>query len=389
MKTKNISILGSTGSIGRSTLDVITKHPGFFNVIALAAFSNVDLLAEQCRKFQPKYLCLVDSSKKEELETKLDSYSGTFLYGEDELVKLAKLEENDIVVNAVVGSAGLLASLATVENGIDLALANKESLVTGGPLFEKILKKTGAKILPIDSEHSALWQALTAGKSEEVKRLIITASGGPFRTMPIEEFKSITPEKALDHPTWKMGPKISIDSATLANKGLEVIEAVTLFKIPVDKVSVVVHPQSIIHSMVEFIDSSIIAQLSNPDMRLPITYALFWPHRVESDYGSLDINKSINITMEPPDMDKFRALKVAFDVARTGGTAPAVFNAVNEVAVDAFLKKKIKFTDITDTIEEVVETFEVDSDPELDDILKADKLARKMAFKIVEKLHVN
>ena len=207
--------------------------------------------------------------------------------------------------------------------------------------------------------------------------------------MPIEEFKSITPEKALDHPTWKMGQKISIDSATLANKGLEVIEAVTLFKIPVEKVSVVVHPQSIIHSMVEFIDSSIIAQLSNPDMRLPITYALFWPNRVESDYGSFDINQNINITMEPPDISKFRALRIAFDVARTGGTAPAVFNAVNEVAVNAFLKKKIKFTDITDTIEKVVETFEVDSDPELEDILNADKLAREMAIKIVEKLHVN
>ncbi len=389
MKTKNISLLGSTGSIGRSTLDVITKHPGAFDIVSLAAFSNVELLVEQCHKFQPKYVCLVDSNKKDELKSKLKNYPGELLFGEKELVNLAKLNDNDMVVNAVVGAAGLLASLACVENGIDLALANKESLVTGGPLFEKILKKTGAKILPIDSEHSALWQALTAGKPDEVKRLIITASGGPFRTLPIDEFKSITPEKALDHPTWKMGPKISIDSATLANKGLEVIEAVALFKIPVEKISVVVHPQSIIHSMVEFNDSSIIAQLSSPDMRLPITYALFWPNRVDSDYGSLDINQSINITMEPPDMNKFKALKVAFDVARKGGTAPAVFNAVNEVAVDAFLNKKIKFTDITDTIEEIVETFEVDSDPELEDILNADQLARKMALKIVERLHVN
>jgi len=389
MKIKNVSILGSTGSIGRSTLDVITKHPGAFNVIALAAFSNVELLAEQCHKFQPKYICLVDSTKKDELEAKLKDFTGEFIYGEDELVNLAKLDENDMVVNAVVGSAGLLASLATVQKGTDLALANKESLVTGGPLFDKILMKTGAKILPIDSEHSALWQALAAGKPEEIKRLIITASGGPFRTMPKEEFKSITVEKALDHPTWKMGPKITIDSATLANKGLEVIEAVTLFNIPADRVSVVVHPQSIIHSMVEYIDSSIIAQLSKPDMRLPITYALFWPKRVESDYGALDIKHNINITMEPPDMEKFRALKIAFDVARTGGTAPAVFNAVNEIAVDAFLKKKIKFTDITDTLERVIDTFEVDSDPELEDILGADKLAREKALNLVEKLHVS
>lgn len=388
MKTKNISILGSTGSIGRSTLDVIVKHPGSFNIIALAAFSNVGLLAEQCHKFQPKYICLVNSAHKEELVRNLKDYKGRILYGEDELVNLAKLEENDLVVNAIVGSAGLLASLAAVKNGIDLALANKESLVTGGPLFEKILKKTGAKILPIDSEHSALWQALTAGKPEEIKRLIITASGGPFRTLPVEEFKSITPEKALDHPTWKMGPKITIDSATLANKGLEVIEAVNLFKIPVEKVSVVIHPQSIIHSMVEYIDSSIIAQLSHPDMRLPITYALFWPDRVESDYGSLDITQSFNMTMEPPDMNKFRTLKIAFSVACTGGTAPAVFNAANEVAVDAFLKKRIKFTDITDTIEKVVDTFKVNPDPELEDILNADQMARVMALRIVENLHV-
>ncbi|MFH2048849.1 MAG: 1-deoxy-D-xylulose-5-phosphate reductoisomerase [bacterium] len=388
MKTKNISILGSTGSIGRSTLDVITKHPGAFNVIALAAFSNVELLAEQCHKFQPRYACLVDSDKKGQLESKLKDFQGELLYGEGELVNLAKLEENDLVVNAVVGSAGLLASLEAVKNGIDLALANKESLVTGGPLFNKILKKTGAKILPIDSEHSAIWQALAAGKPDEIKRLIITASGGPFRTMPQEEFGSITPEKALDHPTWKMGPKITIDSATLANKGLEVIEAVNLFNIPVEKVSVVVHPQSIIHSMVEFIDSSIIAQLSKPDMRLPITYALFWPDRVKSDYGSLDITQSFNMTMEPPDMNKFKALKISFEVARIGGTAPAVFNAANEIAVDAFLKKRIKFTDITDTIEKVVDTFEVNPDPELEDILKADHLARAMAYKIVENLHV-
>ncbi len=388
MKTKNISILGSTGSIGRSTLDVITKHPGAFDVIALAAFSNVELLAEQCHKFQPQYACLVDSDKKGQLESKLKDFQGKLLYGEEELVNLAKIEEIDLVVNAVVGSAGLLASLEAVKNGIDLALANKESLVTGGPLFNKILKKTGAKILPIDSEHSAIWQALSAGKPDEIKRLIITASGGPFRTLPQEEFGSITPEKALDHPTWKMGPKITIDSATLANKGLEVIEAVNLFNIPVEKVSVVVHPQSIIHSMVEFIDSSIIAQLSKPDMRLPITYALFWPNRVESDYGSLDITQCFNMTLEQPDMNKFKALKIAFEVARIGGTAPAVFNAANEIAVDAFLKKRIKFTDITETIEKVVDTFEINTDPELEDILKADQLARTMACKIVENLHV-
>ena len=383
MTPKKLVILGSTGSIGRSCLDVVHAHPGRFVVRALAAFSNVDLLVQQYKTEKPDYVCIVDSSKESELRSRLEGEAVEILVGEKELVKLAALDDVDVVVNAVVGAAGLRASLETVKAGRDLALANKESLVCGGPLFSPLLKKTGAKILPIDSEHSAIWQALACGKEKEVKRIIITASGGPFRDLPFEKFSEITTEQALNHPTWKMGPKITIDSATLANKGLEVIEAVVLFSVPTEKVKVVIHPQSIIHSMVEYIDSSVMAQLSKPDMRLPITYALFWPERVESDFGEIDFDELGQLTFEKPDVRKFRALKIAFEVAETGGTAPAIFNAANEVAVEAFLQKAVKFTGITDIIEGVVEKLDVVSEPDLNDILESDRKARQAAKNIV------
>ncbi|MBU8932703.1 MAG: 1-deoxy-D-xylulose-5-phosphate reductoisomerase [candidate division Zixibacteria bacterium] len=384
MNARKISILGSTGSIGRSTLDVVTAHPGKFDVVVLAAYSNTELLADQCRRFRPRYACLVDSSKINELRSRLGDLKVELLAGKEELVKLAGLDEIDLVVNAVVGAAGLLASLEALKKGKPLALANKESLVAGGPLFPEIIKKSGGKILPIDSEHSALWQSLTAGKKDEVRRLIITASGGPFRHLAADKFDAITPARALDHPTWKMGPKISIDSATLANKGLEVIEAVALFDMPVEKVSVVIHPESIVHSMVEYIDSSIIAQLSSPDMRLPITYAMFWPDRMPSEFGRLEIEQLSGLTFEPPDLQKFGALRLAFEVAKKGGTAPAVFNAANEVAVESFLSNSIKFTEITDIIDRAVETIDLVSRPELEDILEADRWARELAHQIVE-----
>ena len=378
-EVRKIVLLGSTGSIGKSTLDVVTDHPGSFDVIALAAYSNVDLLVEQFHAFQPKYLCLVNPDNAPRLREALKDHSVELLFGEEELVHLAGLSEADIVVNAVVGAAGLLASLETVRQGGTLALANKESLVTGGPLFPELVKKSGAKILPIDSEHSALWQALTAGKPSEIRRLIITASGGPFRNLPADQFAAITPAQALNHPTWKMGPKITIDSATLANKGLEVIEAVALFSVPVEQVSVVVHPQSIIHSMVEYVDSSVIAQLSSPDMRLPITYALFWPDRAESKFGALDFSSLSGLTFEEPDLQRFGALRLAFDAARTGGTAPAVFNAANEIAVEAFLNEKITFPEITDTIEKTLNAVSIVSMPQLDDIIEADRTGRAVA----------
>lgn len=385
MVPKNLLILGSTGSIGRSTLDVVDAHPGEFVIRGLAAYSNVELLVEQYRKYKPEALCLVDESKAEHLKNALKNEKVTLLFGEDELVRFASFYYVDIVVNAVVGAAGLRVSLQTVEEGRTLAVANKESLVCGGPLFPEIIKKTKAKILPIDSEHSAIWQAAMCGKEDELKKIILTASGGPFRTLPKEEFASITKEQALNHPTWNMGNKITIDSATLANKGLEVMEAVVLFNVPASKIEVVIHPQSIIHSMVEFIDSSVIAQLSNPDMRLPISYALFWPKRVQSDFGAVDFSRIKDLTFEKPDFEKFKALTLAFDCAEKGGTAPAIYNAANEIAVDAFLKEQIRFTEITDIVDESLEKLNIVSRPNILDILEADKETRAFAKDLIGK----
>ena len=279
-----------------------------------------------------------------------------------------------------------MASIETRKRKRTLALANNESLVTGGPLFPTLLEKSGARIVPIDSEHSAIFQALESKNMTEVKSLILTASGGPFRDLPKEKFAEITLEQALNHPTWKMGPKITIDSATLANKGLEVIEAVNLFNVSVDKIKVVVHPQSIVHSMVEFVDSSILAQMSRPDMRMPITFALFWPERVESEFGQLDFSSGLELSFEAPDFDKFPALKLAFAAARSGGTAPAIYNAANEIAVAAFLKKNISFVDITRTIDETLAHVDVVGKPSLDDIWEADVRAREYAKEMTGQL---
>ncbi len=381
MKTRRLILLGSTGSIGRSTLDVVTDHPGRFEIVALTAHSSVDSLVEQYHRFRPKYLGLTDQTKRAQLSDALKGEPVELLFGEDEIVELAALDAVDMVVNAIVGAAGLRASLATIRAGKNLALANKESLVVGGPLFAPLMEKHGGRILPIDSEHSALWQALQAGKEHEVRRLIITASGGPFRELPIDQFDSITRQRALDHPTWKMGPKITIDSATMANKGLEVIEAAVLFTMSTDRISVVVHPQSIVHSMVEFVDSSIIAQLSQPDMRMPICYALFWPERAESSFGRLDPAAMTSLTFEPPDFERFPALKLAYRVADAGGIMPAAFNAANEVAVEAFLKEEIKFTAIPQIIADTLDGTENVAAPSLQDILEADRKAREFAHK--------
>lgn len=371
--------MGSTGSIGRSTLEVIEAHPGRFEITALAAHSNTDLLYRQYQKYRPTILCVVDDRRAGDLAQRLSGEPVRVLAGEDELIQLAALNSVDVVVNAIVGAAGLRSSLEAVKHDKCLALANKESLVAGGPLFARMMRHSEARILPIDSEHSAVWQALGCGRAGEIRNIILTASGGPFLDHPVKQFASITPEKALRHPTWKMGPKITIDSATLANKGLEVIEAVALFSVPVDKVKVVIHRQSIVHSMVEFIDSSIIAQLSRPDMRLPITYALFWPERVESAFGRLDVAKVGSLSFEEPDLERFPVLRVAYQAAQAGGTAPAIFSAANEVAVGAFLEGSLKFTGIVDTIESALADLEIVAEPELDDIVEADSWARKAA----------
>jgi len=378
MEPKRITILGSTGSIGRSALDVVVAHPGRFKVIALAAGRKVEILADQITRFRPRLAVVYSESEAEQLR-RISPLNGLEIaFGQEGLQKAASLAENEVVLNALVGAAGLLASLEAVKAGKNLALANKESLVVGGSLFAKEAEKSGAKILPVDSEHSAIWQCLTAGKMNEIRRIILTASGGPFRELPKENFKDITPEQALAHPTWKMGPKVTIDSATMMNKGLELIEAVWLFSMTPDNIKIVIHPQSVVHSMVEYVDSSVIAQMSFPDMRLPIAYALFWPDRRPSDYGRLDLAQVGQLTFLEPDEDKFPALRLARQAAALGGTAPAALNAANEVAVQSFLDGAIGFLQIPELIEKTLVKHTVITTPSLEDILDADREARRL-----------
>jgi 1-deoxy-D-xylulose-5-phosphate reductoisomerase len=385
MNAKKLTILGSTGSIGKSALDVVVSHPGKFEILALGAGRNVDLLAEQIRRFRPR-LAVVHSDREVAALKKIDPLPGLeIMHGQEGLKAAASLHDNDIVLNALVGAAGLLASLETVRAGKYLALANKESLVAGGPLFEKESAASGAKILPVDSEHSAIWQCLNAGRKSEVKRIILTASGGPFRDRDANTFAAITPDEALAHPTWSMGRKITIDSATMMNKGLELIEAVWLFSVPPDKIGIVIHPQSIVHSMVEFVDSSVIAQMSSPDMRLPIGYALFWPDRQPSSNGQVDLASVGQLTFAEPDEVRFPALQLARMAAERGGTAPAVLNAANEVAVEHFLQGKIRFPQITELTGQIVVTHNVIAEPSLDDILDSDREARRLATEKIGK----
>ncbi len=385
MNSKTITILGSTGSIGRATLDVVVNHPGQFEILALSAGRNMELLAEQIKRFRPKFV-VVYSEKEADILREMNPLPGLEIgCGQEGLKQAATLPENDIVLNALVGAAGLMASLETIRAGKNLALANKESLVVGGPLFEAEMAKTGAKILPVDSEHSAIWQCLNAGKTSEVRQILLTASGGPFREREASTFKDISREEALNHPTWKMGPKITIDSATMMNKGLELIEAVWLFSLPPEQIKIVIHPQSIVHSMVEFVDSSIIAQLSNPDMKLPIAYALFWPDRLPSDNGKADLATIGQLNFYEPDDCKFPALKLARQAADMGGTAPAALNAANEVAVEHFLNGRIGFTRITELIEKILVKHNVIVTPSLDDILNCDRETRRQAAGMIGK----
>lgn len=378
---KKLVILGSTGSIGCSALDVVEQNMDRIEVVALAAHSNVDLLLKQCSKFRPKYVTLTDHEAYLRFEKIFDSSGTELVEFESGLEKLSTLPEADIVLNAIVGAAGLKASLDVVATGKRLALANKESMVIGGFLINEIAAKSGAEILPVDSEHSAIWQALRSGKPTEVKKIILTASGGPFFDKPLAEFKSITKEQALDHPTWKMGPKITIDSATMINKGLEVIEAMFLFNVPPEQIEVVIHPQSIIHSMVEFVDSSIIAQLSKPDMRLPIADAFFYPERIASEFGKLDLAEIGQLTFRKPDFEKFPLLLLAWEVAAKGGTTAAVYNAANEIAVQAFLDNDVEFVQIPDIVIDCVKKHRPIEKPSVAEIISADRWARETAGK--------
>lgn len=373
---KKLSIAGSTGSIGTQALDVVRASPGEFEVVGLGARSSVQMLAEQARQWQPSRVAIADETRAGELQALVPG--GTeVLAGEGALAAIA--EGADVVVNGVVGFAGLPVTLAALHAGCRLALANKESLIAGGPIVQRARQAPGAEIVPVDSEHCAVHQCLRAAGTGAVRRLVITASGGPFRGKARHELAEVTVEDALAHPTWKMGPKITVDSSTLMNKGLEVIEAHLLFGVSYDRIDVVVHPQSVVHSMVEMADGATIAQLSMPDMRLPIGYALSYPGRMEVAYGAIDWSKLARLDFEVPDRDAFACLELAYQAGRRGGTAPACLNGANEVAVQAFLNGKLRWVDIPTVVGSVMEQY-VESEPrDLQDVLAADAEGRALA----------
>ena len=380
---RSLSILGSTGSIGLSTLDVVRQHPEKFSISGLAAGKDVTRLAEQIREFQPAVVSVMDSDAAKKLHTLLGDNKTNILYGIEGATAVATVEEADMVVSAIVGAAGLIPTVSAIKAGKHIALANKETLVVAGELVSDLVKKHKVELLPVDSEHSAIFQSLQGHRKDDVVRIILTASGGPFRNTPAEELKHVGLQQALKHPQWTMGAKITIDSATMMNKGLEVIEAHWLFSMPADKIGVLVHPQSIIHSMVEYIDGCVMAQLGTPDMRAPIAYALAWPERCESGIPKLDLAKIGTLTFEEPDMERFPALRLAVDALKAGKTYPAVLNAANEIAVAAFLDKKIRFIEIAETVDKTMQTHVPYTPVELDDYLQADRWARDTAKKLI------
>lgn len=374
---KRIAVLGSTGSIGTSCLDVLSASRDRLRPVALTAHRRWEQLAEQCRQFNPQYAVVTDDSLAPDVRRSDFPSDTRLLFGGDGAAEVASSPEVDVVVAGIVGAAGLRGAWAAVEAGKTLAIANKETLVVAGPLVMDMAARTGSKLLPVDSEHSAVFQALQTGRSAEVRRVVLTASGGPFRGWTAEKLKEVTPELALKHPTWDMGPKITIDSATMMNKALEVIEARWLFNLRADQIAVVVHPQSIVHSMVEFVDGSVIAQLSPPDMRLPIQYALTWPERTEGISPRMDWTKACSLEFHPPDIEAFPALQLGFEVAERGGSSGAVLNAANEVAVDRFLRRELAFTEIPRACRAVLNAHDFSSTPTLSELLRLDRWARE------------
>ncbi len=378
---KVISIIGSTGSIGVQTLDV-ARNLGI-KVAAMAANSNIDLLEKQAMEFKPRLVSVGTRELAAELERRLSGTKIQVLYGLEGMLRVVEQSETDTVVTSVVGTAGLIPTMHAIKNKKNIALANKETLVTAGQLVMEEARKQGVNIFPVDSEHSAIYQCLLGNNEKQVEKIILTASGGPFRGRTLDELKHITPAQALKHPNWNMGSKITIDSATLMNKGLEVIEAKWLFGRELDQIQVLVHPQSIIHSMVEYVDGSVMAQLGSPDMRIPIQLALTYPDRCENNFPKLDLLKCSQLTFEEPDTKTFRCLQLAYDALKTGGTMPAVMNAANEIAVSAFLSNRMAFTAIPELIESVMLAHKVNISPGLDDIIEVDNWARKCAEIIV------
>ncbi|QDT44928.1 1-deoxy-D-xylulose 5-phosphate reductoisomerase [Gimesia alba] len=374
---KRIAVLGSTGSIGTSTLDVIAAHPREMQLTAITAHNSWEQLAQQSEQFHPRWSVLSNAALKSTVNPDAFSDSSELLFGDEEIERVASSDEVDVVICGIVGAAGLKGAWAAVEAGKTVGIANKETLVVAGPLIMDLAAKNNATLLPVDSEHNAIFQALQAGHPQEVKRVILTASGGPFRGATLSELEDVTPESALAHPTWEMGPKITIDSATMMNKALEIIEAKWLFNLSAEQISVVVHPQSIVHSMVEFVDGSVVAQLSPPDMRLPIQYALTYPDRKAGLNTPMDWSRSFELTFEPPDLEAFPALRLGFEVAEKGGTCGAVLNAANEAAVERFLSGEFRFCDIATSCQQVLESHQFDPEPDLEELFLLDGWARK------------
>ncbi|MFR8666408.1 1-deoxy-D-xylulose-5-phosphate reductoisomerase [Anaerobutyricum soehngenii] len=370
---KKIAILGSTGSIGTQTLDVVRAHSDELEVVALAAGSNKERLKEQIREFHPELVSLSDERKAQELKEELAGEAVEVVCGMDGLIEVAGIDSADVVVTAVVGMMGILPTMEAIRKGKDIALANKETLVTAGHLIIPMAREYGVSILPVDSEHSAIFQCLQGEPKKALDKILLTASGGPFRGKSAEFLETVTLEDALNHPNWSMGPKITIDSSTMVNKGLEVMEAKWLFGVDYSQIEVVIQPQSIIHSMVQYIDGAVIAQLGTPDMCVPIEYALFYPERRSLPGDRLDFSKLSQITFEKPDYKVFRGLSLAIEAGKTGGTMPTVFNAANERAVAKFLKGEIKYTDIVRSIEKCMDAHKVSAHPDLEEILATEQ----------------
>jgi len=391
MTVRNITILGSTGSIGVSTLDVIRRHPDRYRAFALCAHSQVDKLFEQCLEFTPNFAVLRDAALAAQLAERCRAagLQTEVRYGVEALVEVSALPEVDSVMAAIVGAAGLEPTLAAARAGKRVMLANKEVLVMAGELFMHAVREHGARLLPVDSEHNAIFQSLPADFSRGmaacgVQKILLTASGGPFRNVALSDLEQVTPEQACAHPNWVMGRKISVDSATMMNKGLEVIEARWLFDAPPEMIQVVVHPQSVIHSAVQYVDGSVLAQLGNPDMRTPIAYAMAWPERIAAGVEPLDLFKIARLDFQAPDFERFRCLQLAYDVLRAGGTAPAILNAANEVAVAEFLEGRLSFLGIARLNDQVLQSLPSGPEGSLADVLGADAEARRLAMRLIQ-----
>lgn len=383
---KNLAILGSTGSIGVSTLEIVAAHPDRFRVVAMTAGKNLELFARQIRQFAPRIAVVASSDDVQSLKEMCAGLDVDIQGGVEGLVAAATADEAEMVVAAIVGAAGLVPTAAAIRAGKDIALANKETLVTAGHLFMDLVRKHGVRLYPVDSEHSAVFQSMEGHRSRDIEKIILTASGGPFLSTPLEHLSKVTVRDALNHPNWSMGRKITIDSSTMMNKGLEVIEARWLFDVPVEKIDVNIHPQSIIHSMVEYIDGCVIAQLGMPDMKAPIAYALSYPERVSTGVRPLDLTSLSGLTFFRPDMIKFRCLELAYRAINAGESMPAVMNAANEIAVDAFLEGRIGFVQIAETIERTMNAHSACNLRSIEEVMKADLWGRETAREICREL---